>query len=248
MLFLLTFSHQLLAQQSPQVIFDQANELLESGDLIGAMEQYRNIESEGQVSGALYVNMGIAAVQLDSMGIAKYYFLKAKNFKTTQEKAENALEYVNSQFSRRSAILPKLPWDRAIDWINNVPGAAGIFVIGFLLTLSGLVLLYACWFGSFEFQNISSYIITLIITGSAFGILAFYADYVDQRYDHAIMINNSNRVYQNADRNAALVSIAYEGYDLTVDHWKSNEEENWLYVRLGNGQYGWIPENGVKVL
>ncbi|HBQ60379.1 MAG TPA: hypothetical protein DD671_12355, partial [Balneolaceae bacterium] len=164
-----------IAQQSPQAMFDEANTLLEEGNLSEAMSQYRSIFESGQESGALYLNMGITALRLDSMGIAKYYFLKAREFETTNQQAGQALEYVNAQFSRQSAILPKLPWDRAVEWINIVPGASGLFVIGFLLTLSGLILLYGCWFGSFRFSSLFPYMISLIIAGTLVGALAFYA-------------------------------------------------------------------------
>ncbi|MAO65636.1 MAG: hypothetical protein CL666_11615 [Balneola sp.] len=237
-----------IAQQSPQAIFDEANTLLQEGELNEALNRYRSVSATGQESGALYLNMGITALRLDSMGIAKYYFLKAQEFETTREQADQALEYVNAQFSRQSALLPKLPWDRAVEWINTVPGASGLFVLGFLLTLSGLILLYGCWFGSFQFSSYSSFIISLIIAGTVVGGLAFYADYVDQRYHHAVLVDNSQRVYETSNPEGTLVSIAYEGYDLTVDNWKSNDVENWLYVRLGNGQFGWIRNEGVKKL
>lgn len=236
------------AQQSVQATFDEANTLFKNGELSDAMKQYRSIAKSGQVSGALYLNMGITAVQLDSLGLAKYYFIKATDFKTTSSRAKTALEYVNSQFSRQSAMLPKLPWDRAIQWVNDVLTAPGLFLIGFLITTLGLVLLYLSWFNKLNLQNISSYIIAMVITGSALAALAFYADYVNQRYDAAVLIANSQRVLQSPDPNATLESIAYEGYDLTVDHWKSEEQPNWLYIRLGNGQYGWIQSKGVKIL
>lgn len=247
--FLMTFTLGTVeARQSPQALFDEANTLMENGQLNEAMDLYRDIYESGNVSGGLFLNMGITAVQLDSMGLAKFYFLKARDFETTTSQAEQALEYVNSQFSRQSAMLPKLPWDKAIDWINHVPGASGLLILGFLITLCGLVLLYACWFGSFTFSTFSTYIISLIVAGSLLAGLAFYADYVDQRYDEAVLIENSRRVYETADLNSPLVSIAYEGYDLTVDNWKSSESQDWLYVRLGNGQFGWILQDGIKTL
>ncbi|WP_421773013.1 hypothetical protein [Gracilimonas sp.] len=237
-----------VAQQSPQAIFDEANTLFENGDHTEALSLYRSIEKSGNVSGALYLNMGIAAVQLDSLGLAKFYFLKAKAFNTTASQGETALDYVNSQFSRQSAVLPKLPWDRAVKWINEVPTASGLFLIGFIITIAGLILLYLSWFNRLSFQNISSYVIALVIAGSGLAGLAFYADYVNQRYNAAVLITNSQRVLQAPNADATLESIAYEGYDLTVDHWKSEEQPDWLYVRLGNGQYGWIQDSGVKIL
>lgn len=237
-----------VAQQSPQATFDEANTFFENGELLEALSLYRSIEASGHVSGALYLNMGIAAVQLDSLGLAKFYFLKASTFNTTASQGETALNFVNSQFSRQSAMLPKLPWDRAVQWINEVPAASGLFLIGFIITTAGLILLYLSWFYKLSFQNISSYVIALVLTGSALAGLSFYADYVNQRYDAAVLITNSQRVLQGPNADATLESIAYEGYDLTVDHWKSEEQPGWLYVRLGNGQYGWIQDSGVKIL
>ena len=42
--------------------------------------------------------------------------------------------------------------------------------------------------------------------------------------------------------------MAYEGYDLTIDWKKSKTIENWYYIRLGNGQFGWIKAKGIKIL
>lgn len=246
--FLLAFNTAVFAQKSVQAVFDEANTFFENGELSEAMALYRSIATSGQVSGALYLNMGITAVQLDSMGLAKYYFLKAADFESTRSQSQAALEYVNNQFSRQSAILPKLPWDRAIEWLIEKPSASVVFVIGFAITLSGLIFLYLSWLNVLSFNKISSLILALIITGTAIAGLSFYVDYVDQRYDEAVLITNSRRVLESPAEGSTLVSIAYEGYDLTVDQWKSNEHQNWLYVRLGNGQFGWIQNNGVKIL
>ena len=246
LLFLsLFYCSALFAQQGT---FDEANTLFENGDLNEAMALYRSIEAGGQESGALFLNMGITAVQLDSLGLAKYYFLKADDFETTGQQANEALNFVNSQFSRQSAILPKLPWDRAVDWINDEITAFGLFLIGFLITISGLTLLYLGWLEKLPLRKTSPYLITLVITGSVVAGLAFYADYVNQRYDEAILISNSQRVLQQPRPESTLISIAYEGYDLTIDQWESAKHENWLYIRLGNGQFGWVRNEGIKIL
>lgn len=237
-----------LAQLSAQASFDQANTFFENGEPSRALSIYRSIATSGRVSGPLYLNMGITAVQLDSMGLAKYYFLKAREFESTRAQANIALKYVNSQFSRRSAVLPKLPWDRAVQWLNEGPDADGVFVTGFIITLFGLILLYLGWFNKLNLEKVFSYIITLILLGSTITGLAFYADYVEQRYDEAVLISNSQRVLQSPETESTLVSIAYEGYDLTVDQWKSKEKPGWYYIRLGNGQYGWIQQDEIMVL
>ncbi|RNC83323.1 MAG: SH3 domain-containing protein [Balneola sp.] len=236
------------AQESAQLLFDQANTLLEESEYYDALNQYRNIESMNMVSGALFLNMGIAATQIDSIGLAKYYFLKASSFPTTKSSALEALQYVESQFSRQSAMLPKLPWDRAVDWLKEEPTSTGVFLIGFILLFCTLILILLRWFTTLNPKRYRAILLSMLIPGVLLVLLAFYVDYVDYRYSQAVIIENEIQVRQRPDDASELVSLAYEGYEITVDESLSSEHDNWLYIRLGNGQFGWIHTQGVKIL
>lgn len=242
--------NNLLAHQlnSPQARFDSANVLLENGDLTSAQRLYRDIEQSGFESGALYLNMGITAMQLDSAGLAKYYFLKSARFSETEDKALQALEFTESQFSRQSATLPELPWDRAITWLNNGPGPAVVFYTGFIILIAALILLLLMWFRNLIFPKQKWVIPGLFTAGILVILLAFYTDYIDRRYQEAVVIQKESRVYEQASAESSLVSMAYEGYDCTVDLKQSYAQNGWYYIRLGNGQYGWIHPESLKVL
>ena len=241
-------SGTVVAQSLPQLKFDAANDLLENGDYRKALKEYRQIEQSEMVSGSLYLNMGIAAVQIDSMGLAKFYFLQAQEFEATKESADRALDFVNSQFSRQSAKLPKLPWDRAVDQFKKTPGTFGLFLIGYSVFCLALVLIIARWFNLFSIPKEKNVIISVFVISALVITLAYYVDYVDQRYDEAVLITEEASVSTAPEENAELVSIAYEGYDLTIDRKKSTPRENWYYIRLGNGQFGWIKAKGIKIL
>lgn len=248
-LFVLVFiSGIVVAQSSPQVKFDEANDLLESGDYINALKNYREIESLETVSGPLYLNMGIAAVQLDSLGLAKFYFLNAQKFEITDESASQALEFVNSQFSRQSAKLPKLPWDKAVDQLKIEPGTFGLFLIGYVLMCATLLLIIALWFNLISIPKAKNIVVTCITVSVIIITLGYYVDYVDQRYDEAVLIKVESAVSTAPGEDKELVSMAYEGYDIIIDWKKSASQENWYYIRLGNGQYGWIKAEGIKIL
>lgn len=236
------------AQESAQLLFDQANSLLQENDYPEAMYMYRSIEQTGAVSGALYLNMGIAATQLDSMGLAKYYFMKALKFPTTETSASEALEYVESQFSRQSAQLPKLPWDRAVDWLKNGPGATMVFFIGFTFIFIAVSLVLLKWANLFTPEKLPTFVASSIIIGLLIILLSFYVDYIDQRYSEAVIITSEVQVKQGANESSDLVSLGYEGYAITIDHSTSKTADGWLYVRLGNGQFGWVEHQGVKIL
>lgn len=248
LLVLVLISGNVVAQSSPQLRFDEANDLLESGDYRKALREYREIERSEYVSGPLYLNMGIAAVQLDSLGLAKFYFLHAQKFDFTAESANLALDFVNSQFSRQSASLPKLPWDRAVDYFKVSPGTFGLFVIGYCVFCLALLLVVSRWFKLFSIPKEKNVIVSLFVIAVLIITLAYYVDYVDQRYDEAVLITEDSFVSTAPDENAELVSMAYEGYNLIIDRKKSATRENWYYIRLGNGQYGWMKAKGIKIL
>lgn len=247
-IFLSLLSTGTIAQQGPQALFDQANSYLEEGAYLDALNLYKGIEGLGYRSGPLYLNMGIASTELDSLGLAKAYLSRAAAFEETESRALESLDFVNSQFSRQSAILKKLPWDLAVQWMIREPGPRGVFYFGMALILIGMSILYGRWFGRLKDNRFKSGAIATVSLGIIILGLAFYSDYVDARYDEAVLINDEIQVMQAANRSSDLVSLAYEGYDLVIDQKISRQKDGWLYIRLGNGQYGWIEDNGIKII
>lgn len=235
-------------QQSPQAVFDQANEQLESGEYHQAISLYKNLESQNTVSGALFLNLGISYQRIDSLGKAKFYFLKASQFEETEDRAEEALEFIESQFSRQSAVLPQLPWDVATNWLQHNIGATNLLLVGVLLFNIGVLMFISHWF----FQRHRKYLRLAGITITAIAVLivalSFYTHYVSERYSKAVMVTEKVPVLENPQQEASLVSNAFEGYTFTVDHYRSENQPEWSYVRMSNGLYGWIPNSEILIL
>lgn len=235
-------------QQNPQVIFNHANQLLQQGDIHQALATYKTLEEQNEVSGALYINMGLSYIRVDSMGKAKYYFLKAGQFKETKQQADQALEYVESRFSRQSAVLPTLPWQQAINWLNDNIGATILLACGILLLNVSVFLFIAPWFVSRTFSYASKIALTLAITGGMIIALSFYIDYRSHRYHKAVMVTEEASVTEQPEPSATIVNEAFEGYTFTVDQTKSRKQQGWSYIRMSNGQYGWIPTKEIMIL
>lgn len=252
-LFLLSIIHlNVNAQNSIQVNFDEANKLLENNDAFNALKAYKSIENTGYESPELYLNMAISATQIDSLGLAKFYFLKIiNNYPNNTEvanKAEEGLSYLESKFSRKSAILPKLPWNKAIDWIIKKPTPAGIFWFGYIALFIVCVLIITSWFKILNFKGLNKISIILAVISILSIALAYYASYTDLRYNDAVVINTETKVLQQPTESSAMESFAYEGYTLTIDNKMSINNNDWLYVRLSNGQAGWIKKEEIKIL
>ncbi len=234
--------------QKPQLVFDQANQELQDGDIQSALELYHDLEKDNQLSGALFLNMGLSYIRADSMGKAKYYFLKAREFEETRSRAQNGLVYVENRFSHQSAVLPTLPWENALNWLNDRIGAAILLAIGLLLFNLGIFFYIIPWFSTRSFSALSTAAVTVTAVGVLVLMLSFYIDYREERYRQAVMITEETTVRDQPATDAGTVSRAFEGYVFTVDRRESSTETGWSYVRLSNGQYGWIPASEIMTL
>ncbi|MDZ7755690.1 SH3 domain-containing protein [Rhodohalobacter sp.] len=233
------------AQQSN---FDRATEELQQQNYREAISQYQQIADNGHHSGALWFNIGIAYTQLDSLGLAKYYFLKSSDYPETKADAKNAIEYVNERFNRRSATLPTLPWERFSNYLNNQVGASSLYSMALTFLYLGIAGILIFWFyGKFRtysyYAGISSVVMSLLLF-----ITAFYIQYFDSRYGTGVVVEEQSIVYQSPDTSSGEVSTAYEGYTVRVDYHESENQQEWIYIRLENGMKGWIENQAVKAL
>ncbi|MEX0904231.1 MAG: hypothetical protein WD604_00590 [Balneolaceae bacterium] len=246
-LFLFAVSGFFVVSPAQQARFDQATNQLEQNELREAIEMYKSIEEEGYKSGALWLNMGITYTYLDSLGIAKYYFLRAGQFTETKTRADEALVYVNERFNRRSAVLPRLPWNRFFESLSQNAGVTFLFVSAFFFLYAGIGAVLVSWFKKrippiLKHSGTVSILISVVIFGSA-----LYIDYLDNRYGTGVMIEQQITVHEQPHTESASVSTAYEGYTMQVDHHRSDQQAGWTYVRLENGMYGWLEEDNIMV-
>jgi len=232
------------AQQSR---FDEANTLLEESQYRDAIALYKSIAEDGYHSGALWLNLGVAYSQLDSLGVAKFYLLKAETYSETKELARDGLEFVNDRFSRRSAVLPPLPWDRFFEYLANRFGLMVITLTAMFILYIGVALIIGSWFRK-DFRKLLRKTGSAVIGLSAvLFIFALIINYQQNRYGTGVMIERQASVFQQPNEESAVVSIAYEGYTMRVDFSESNGVENWKYVRLENGMFGWVNENSLMI-
>jgi hypothetical protein len=189
--------------------------------------------------------MALASIYQDSLGLAKYYLLQSAQFPDTRQDANRTLNYVNDQFNRRSAVLPKLPWERFFDWLDKTFGATALLFIGILFLNFGVGSIIGGWFSVYNSRWLMRIGLILGLISLLTVLSSFYLDYLDERFATGVMIDRQTTVHERPLPGSASVSIAYEGYTMTVDMQRSTEMSGWLYVRLENGMYGWIEENQV---
>lgn len=235
------------AATGQQAAFDRANTLLEEQEYVEAINRYKDIHEQGFVSGALWLNIGVAYAQLDSLGKAKYYMLRASEFSEIESLAERSLDVIENRFSRRSAVLPMLPWDRFFNLLDNLLGRTGLMVIGLLFLNMTAALLLAAWFRPGLKNLLNRLSIASAVVAVLFIFFSVFLSLQDDWYDVGVTVEDQAAVYDQPNTDSAVVSTAYEGYTMRVhvEETAYDSEKNWVYVRLANGLYGWIDREAV---
>lgn len=243
--FLFLLIVQVSAVFAQQAQFDRATTLLEEQQFLEAIESYKEIHQSGYESGALWLNLGVAYTQLDSLGKAKYYLLRAREFSETEELASQSLNVIENRFSRRSAILPMLPWDRFFNTLAQFPGITGLMIIGLILLNTTAALLLAAWFRPrlsvlFKRSSLAAGILSLL-----FMLSSVYLTLQEDWYETGVTVERQATVYDQPNTDSPIVSTAYEGYTMRVHTGEQSSTGDWYYVRLANGLYGWIEKNAI---
>lgn len=234
--------------QNPQLQFDEASRSLNGNEFQDALTIYKDLESKQWESGELFLNMAYIYTQFDSLGLAKYYYLKAWEFSTVKSQAEEGLSFVESKMRYSTPTLPKLPWERALEALGKNPGFLVLAVSGaFLFNLFALIIaINWIWRRSNPISiGVSSAwaILGLFLIGTA-----FLTRSQELHYDQAVQVSPESKVFEEPNLDASLISNSYEGYVFTIDWRKSKSEEGWFYVRMSNGMYGWIQTESLRIL
>jgi tetratricopeptide (TPR) repeat protein len=224
-----------------QLKFDKANQLLKEQDFEQALLLYRELKMADFESGALYLNSGLAYTQLDSLGMAKADFLQAADFDDTREQALEGLSYITKKLPQKAAALPKMPWDNLLEWTVE-SGISFWVILGSVLLYLSFLFLVLYWFKLRDNKWILNLFFGGIFLSAAFFAAAFYTQYVNNRYGKAVLIKNQSTLYEAASSSSSVISLAFEGYEFTVDFTTSAGNPEWVYVRMSNGVFGWIPK------
>ena len=247
----------LLSASLAQSSFEEATLDLEQAQYKIALQKFKLIEQSGFYSGGLFLNMAIAAVELDSLGLAKFYLQKAVEEPTTEATAIEALAYVESQFSRQAATLPPLPWETALDYIEHNWGSLWLFWSAFAFLSLSVVLLLFHWFGNAPNRRKKSStkrhtptIIKFSWTSLLFFLtslsLAIGTDYRSAKYSEAVIIAQEAEVRNSPSASGELLVKGYQGYDCRVD-FSVDTIQSWRFIRLSNGQTGWVLDQTLRI-
>ncbi len=242
----LSMAQPVLAQ-SVQARFDDALNLSAAGDNIAAYDSLVSIQGDGHRSGKLYYNLGVIATKLDSLSVAKLYFIAASRYSDTREYALEGISYLDSRFPQRVAELPRLPWEQFFDWLQRTIGLKLLYWSVILIANIGILLYMLGWYIGRPRWLRGAYISAALYV-ITFLSITLHIDSREHRFEDGVVISGQYALKETPDTSSAVVSQVYEGFAFTIDRHKSLEIPGWVYVRMSNGLYGWLPDGILRTI
>ena len=229
LLFIL-FTNLIFSQQKET--FVNANEKYNSGDFVSAIQKYNEIIINGDHSPEVYFNLGNAYYKLDSLALGIYYYeIGLKYFPNDFNLSQN-LEYLNDLTIDDIEALPFDIVSKKTDYIFNYFSLHtwSLLCIALGVTSSFLFLFY--------FLSNSTRIKRITFT-------LFVLYNIQNNFQYAIVFDETVEVNLEPNNNSEVLFELHEGTKIEI---LEDFDEDWIKIKLADGQIGWVIKNQIKVI
>jgi len=236
----------LSAQINVENIFSQANELYNKGIYIEAINNYKEIIKNDFHSAELYYNLGNAYYRLDSIASSVYYYEKALQLNPNDRETIDNLELINKTLVDEIDPITTPLIESILNSISNIFyfetwGYISIFFSFLIVAL----------FLSYYFANssrVKRLTFVLLCISSIFMLVSLingnkgYNNYINNEY--AVIYSYETDLKIEPNYRSETLFMLHEGTKIQV----LENYNNWIKIRLVNGQVGYIQLIDVKIL
>jgi len=236
----------LSAQINVENIFSQANELYNKGSYIEAINNYKEIIKNDFHSAELYYNLGNAYYRLDSIASSVYYYEKALQLNPNDREIIDNLELINKTLVDEIDPITTPLIESILNSISNIFyfetwGYISIFFSFLIVAL----------FLSYYFANssrVKRLTFVLLCISSIFMLVSLingnkgYNNYINNEY--AVIYSYETDLKTEPNYRSETLFMLHEGTKIQV----LENYNNWIKIRLVNGQVGYIQLIDVKIL
>ena len=241
------FSPSILsAQINVENIFSQANELYNKGSYIEAINNYKEIIKNDFHSAELYYNLGNAYYRLDSIASSVYYYEKALQLNPNDREIIDNLALVNKTLVDEIDPITTPLIESILKSLSNIFyfETWGYISIFFSFLIVALFLSYY-FANSSRIKRLTFVLLcisSILMLASLINGNKGYDNYVNNEY--AIIYSYETDLKTEPNFRSETLFMLHEGTKVQV----IENYNNWIKVRLVNGQIGYIQLIDVKIL
>jgi tetratricopeptide (TPR) repeat protein len=229
------FCPALSRAEPPVAGFEAANKLYEEGKFADAVAAYEKLAQSGQISAALYFNLGNACFKSGRVGRAIAAYRSAAQI-TPRDPDLRA----NLQFARNQVQGPTLPPSRWQRWLSRLTLNEWTLLTAGAVWLWFFLLAVRQWRPGLK-PTLKAYVITLTIAaGLLCGCLA--AALYEARFTRTAVVITGEAVVRNGPLMVSPTAFtARDGAELRV----LDQKDEWLEVSAGPRRIGWLRRDQV---
>jgi len=236
----------LSAQINVENIFSQANELYNKGSYIEAINNYKEIIKNDFHSAELYYNLGNAYYRLDSIASSVYYYEKALQLNPNDREIIDNLELINKTLVDEIDPIT-IPLIESI--LNSISNIFYFETWGYISIFFSFLIV--ALFLSYYFANssrVKRLTFVLLCISSIFMLVSLingnkgYNNYINNEY--AVIYSYETDLKTEPNYRSETLFMLHEGTKIQV----LENYNNWIKIRLVNGQVGYIQLIDVKIL
>lgn len=224
---------------SPQGIFEEANQYYKDEDFEKAKVAYQALVDSGFKNVALFFNLGNAYFRTGNLGEAMLYYHKAKKLDPNDDAIDHNIALAEQQLVDKIEPLPRGFFADFKMWLSSAP--AGL--IGWLALVFGLSTLIFGYLFLFTEKRVLGFSGMLI--GITLSIVLFvYSQWISNhktRIKEGVILSQSTYVKSGPTGQQSDLFILHEGTHFKILA-KSGE---WLEIRIADGKRGWVSKSDV---
>lgn len=232
--------------QENDTLFAKAHAFYEARDFVAARDAYQKLVDQGSVSGALFYNLANTYYRTKQFGMAVFYYEKALRLHPADEDVRFNLELTRLQLKDKIVTPPRPEW---VVWMIATLQAISLAEWGFVLVciVNGFVVLLVAQRVRPQWRMARTgrmlrmvWIALLCINTSVF----LWRAYSESNRVEAVILVPYVEIKNEPIETSTTVFILHEGTKAVI----RSERNEWLELRLDDGNVGWIKRPAVGIL
>lgn len=244
--FILQLEPTVLHAQTPEQMFDHANQLYQQNKFAEARDAYESILRDGFASGELYYDIGNAHYKTGDLGKAVLNYERALRLMPNDEDLKHNLQLANLMITDRIEATPRLfiwdYWDaiKAAFSLNALTWISYTFFV--LLVGSVCVIILARTYQLRRLGLFGGSISTALLILSVVLFIGKNGDV--NRANAAIVTAKITTVKNSPDAKSSDAFVLHSGVKVTI----TDSVGEWMKIRLADGKVGWMERNDAEVI
>ena len=230
--------------QSPEQVFEQANQLYQQGKFADAAAAYETIVRNGYGNGELYYNLGNAYYRSGNVPRAILNYERALKLVPNDDDLRHNLQLANLLLTDKIEATPRLfVWDywesvKAAFSIKTITWIAYAMYVAMIASLCMVVVARSYRGRKLSFLSSAVWAFLFVLF-----LIVFFGKVSDiRRQDAAIVVAEITTIKNSPDAKSSDAFVLHGGVKVQI----TDNVSDWIKIRLADNKVGWMERSAAE--